>query len=484
MRSKYPLILCCLLLIIGSCKKDNGPAPDPSQKSNVPKKITIESFTVSNEFQNDMVVQRDKPLSIWGKATTDTKVNIKVSWNPGNFAAVADTNGNWRVAIPPASANADPQTISCRVDDATAVMLTNVLIGDVWLCSGQSNMVMEVGPVDPFPGVTNYEQEIQAAQYPLIRFQTVQYNLYSAMLDAFGNVNPWQVCSPETVGNVSAVSYFFARKLYTSLNVPVGIIISAYDGSSCYDWWDSGRCYGGMINPLAKLSIRGFIWYQGETDQHMLPASDYTDVNNRLITYWRNTFAQGILPFYFVQLEPFAEDFYDTNPWGGNLSDSYLAKFREAQANLLATPATDMAVIMDVGEPGSHHPRNKKPVGERLALLALKNTYGLNMACHGPRYLSYVQNGYQLTITYVDGTANGLNTINNASLNQFFFVAGADRVFRKATAAIAGDNIVLTIPKEVQGPVESVRYAFTNAPITNLQNAAGLPAEPFRTDNW
>ncbi|MFD2871750.1 sialate O-acetylesterase [Mucilaginibacter ximonensis] len=454
----------------------------PKQSFN--QKITSEEFGISNEFQNNMVVQRDKPLPIWGKATTNTTVKVKVSWDNGTYSAVADTNGNWRVSIPAAGANTNAQTISCSIDETHIVTLTNILIGDVWLCSGQSNMEMEVAPVSPYWGVINYEQEVAAANYPNIRFQTIQADLNSPMYDYFSNTNSWQVCSPATVGNVSAVGYFFARKLHTTLNVPVGIIVSAFENTSCYDWWGGGRCYGGMINPMAKLSIKGFIWYQGETDQHMLPVTNYTDVTNRLIQYWRNAFDQGLLPFYFVQLTPFAEDYFDTNPVGGNLADDYLAKFREAQAGLLKIPATGMAVTMDVGEASNHHPRNKKPVGERLALLALKNTYNLDVTCNGPRYLSYTQNGLKLIINYVNGTAEGLNTINNAALNQLFFVAGADAVFRNAPAVITGNTVVLSVPDNLPGPVVAVRYAFTNAPITNLQNAAGLPAEPFRTDNW
>lgn len=456
--------------------------PVPGQNFN--QKITSEAFRVSNEFQNNMVVQRDKPLTIWGKATTNTTVKVQVSWNTGTYTAVADTDGNWRVSIPAASANTNAQTISCSVDETHIVTLTNILIGDVWICSGQSNMEMEVAPVSPYWGVTNYEQEVAAAQYPNIRIQTIQADLNSPMYDSFSNTNLWQVCSPATVGYVSAVAYFFARKLQTTLNVPIGIIVSAFEDTSCHDWYGGGRCYGGMINPIAKLSIKGFIWYQGEADQHMLPVSDYTDINNRLIQYWRNAFNQGNLPFYFVQLAPFAEDYFDTNPVGGNPTDDYLAKFREAQANLLTTPATGMAVTMDVGEASNHHPRNKKPVGERLALLALKNAYNLDVASIGPRYLSYNQTGLKLTINYVNGTAEGLNTPNSAPLNQLFFVSGADSVFRNAPAVISGNTVVLSVPENLPGTVVAVRYAFTNAAITNLQNAAGLPAEPFRTDNW
>ncbi|WP_214070659.1 sialate O-acetylesterase [Mucilaginibacter sp. dw_454] len=480
MKVKWLLILGCLSLMVDGCKKD----AINSGSSNQASKITVEKFSISNEFQNNMVVQRDKPIAIWGKATTDTKVDIRVSWNPGSFMAVADQNGNWSVNIPATVANASPQTINCHTDTGNSITLTNILVGDVWLCAGQSNMVMEIAPVDPFLGVTNYAQEIQAAQYPLIRFQTIQQDLKEDPLDTFSDINPWQVCSPATAGNLSAVAYFFARKLHTSLNVPVGIIVLAVDGSSCSDWLNNGQCYNGMISPLLKLAIKGFIWYQGENDQHIQPVSEYTVLNKALIQRWRDNFAQETLPFYLVQLAPFAEDFFNTEPPGGNLTGNYLAKFREAQANVLSMSGTGMAVTMDVGDPANHHPRDKKQVGERLALLALKNTYNLDVACYGPKYLSYSQSGDQLIITYVKGTADGLSTINNSPLNQFFFVAGADEIFYNAPATINGNTIVLTIPPNVSGPVLSVRYAFTNAPITNLQNAAGLPAEPFRTDSW
>lgn len=484
MKTKWLLILCCLLLTVCSCKKDGIAVGEDAQNINLNRNITTEKFRVCNEFQNNMVVQRDKPLPIWGKATTNTSVSIKVSWNSNKFSAVADQNGNWSVTIPAAAANASPQSISCQTDNANLISFNNILIGDVWLCAGQSNMVMEVAPVSPFYGVTNYEEEIQAAEYPLIRFQTIQSNQNAPLLDNFSDVNPWVSCSPTTVANVSAVGYFFARKLHTELNIPIGIIVSAFDGSSCYDWLNGGKYYGGMINPLTKLSIKGFLWYQGETDQHLSPASSYTELNRRLINEWRDAFAQGLLPFYLVQLTPFAEDYFLTDPVGGNTTDDYLARFREAQSNVLLTAGTGMAITMDVGEPANHHPHNKKPVGERLALLALKNTYNQDIQSTGPKYLSYSQYGNQLTINYTDGTAKGLNTVNNNALRQLFFVAGLDRLFRQAIAEIKGNTVVLTVPKEVQGPVLSVRYAFTNAVVTNLQNDSGLPAEPFRTDNW
>ncbi|MEO6520239.1 MAG: sialate O-acetylesterase [Mucilaginibacter sp.] len=489
MKLKWLLFLGCCLLIINSCKKNPDinivPQPENGPPVETPTPpFTTEKFSVSNVFQNNMVVQRDKPLLIWGRATTNSKINVTVTWNTGPFVATADQSGDWSVSIPASPVNIDPQTITCKIDDADSTTLTNILIGDVWLCSGQSNMVMQVDALAPFKGVTNYQQEIQAAQYPLIRFQTVQSDYQGNALSAFTYTNLWQVCSPATVGNLSGVSYFFARKLHTSLNVPIGVIVSAINGSYCRDWSNGGIYYNGMINPLLKLSLKGFIWYQGENDQHISPASGYTDLNNQLITYWRSAFKQSSLPFYYVQMTPFAEDYFNTTPPGGDMITDYYAKFREAQSMIRLTPGTGMAVTMDVGEVENHHPSNKKPVGERLALLALKNTYNLNVECVGPQFLSYSQSGNQVTVNYIPGTANGLNAINNGALNQYFFVAGADHVFHRATASISGNTVVLSLSADTPIAIQAVRYAFTSAPLTNLQNSAGLPAEPFRTDTW
>jgi sialate O-acetylesterase len=471
-----------LLLIVQGCKKDAViiPDPKPGPKPVVTTPPVIVPFSVNNVLQSNMVIQRDKPFTVWGTTTAGYKVTVKVSWNANDFATTSDKYGNWAIAIPAASANSNPQIITCTTDSAAPVVLTNILIGDVWVCAGQSNMVMPVNMISPFNGVTNYKSEIAAADYPLIRASTVSQNLASVPLGAFASPAGWDACSPGTVGKWSGVAYFFAQKLFKSLQVPVGIIISGVNGSYCRDWSEGGEEFNGMISPLNKLSIKGFIWYQGENDSHIIPVSSYTGLNKTLISQWRTVFKQGALPFYFVQMTPFAEDYYQTTPGGGDLLSDYYARFREAQANVREMPNSGMAITMDVGEPDNHHPQNKKPVGERLALLALKNTYGLPVECTGPQYLSWSQTGDNVTLNYVNGTANGLNTIDNKPLNQHFYVAGANHIFRPAVAAIEGENIVLTTGITVQ----AIRYAFTNAPVTNLQNSAGLPAEPFRTDSW
>lgn len=504
MRVKLLLLAICVAAVVTGCHKsndlDNNGLPSQIKPPVIPPPPATPTFTVSNVLQSNMVIQRDKPFVVWGLADVGRHVTVKVSWNDSMFDATADNNGIWKTTVPATGVNAVPQTVKCSSDGFSDAILNNILIGDVWVCSGQSNMVMPVNVLPPsFLGVLNYQDEIAAADYPNIRAITIAADYTDKLLNTLTYPADWTVCTPQTAGNLSAIAYYFARKLNTSLNVPIGIIISAVNGTSCQLWTNAdafknnpdiknyagNACYlyNGMINPLTNLSVKGFIWYQGENNEHDNPTS-YTKLNSALINGWRGAFNQGALPFYLVQMTPFAEDYNTTNPPGGNpLLDDY-AKFREGQANILAVPNTGMAVTMDVGEVNNHHPRNKKPVGERLALLALKNAYNQDVACYGPKYSSFTASGNTVIVNFADGTANGLNTINNQPLNQLFFVAGPDHVFRKGTAVISGNSVVVTVPGATSLPVQAVRYAFTNAPITNLQNGAGLPAEPFRTDNW
>jgi sialate O-acetylesterase len=494
------LLVILILLFLAACKKDKITAPNQSSTGTVTNPPTPVAFRVNSLLQSNMVVQRDKPFVIWGNATYKEKITINVSWNQTGFSAVADDQGNWQVSIPASPVNNTPQTITITGPDNSAIMFENILIGDVWVCSGQSNMVYPMDSIAPFRGVLNFQQEIAAANYPAIRMMNEQLDAEvvpqnNLILPAY-----WEVCSPATVDSMSAVAYYFARKLNTALNVPIGLIIAADNGSFCQDWTNEeviesnstlslfyashSTLYNGMINPLINLSIKGFIWYQGENNGHDVPASNYTLLNDALIAGWRSKFNQPDLPFYLVQIAPFAEDYYTTTPVGGDTTLDYYGKFREAQSNIRKVAGTGMAVTMDVGEAANHHPRDKEPVGERLALLALNNTYGQNVQCIGPQYASFTAVGAQVTVNFVANTANGLTTIGNQPLKQYFFVSGADQVFREGHAVISGNNIVITAPASTPLPVQAVRYAFTNAPVTNLQNSAGLPAEPFRTDNW
>jgi len=503
MRPKYLIFIIGTAIMLTSCRKmkDISPLPDETKPEVTAPILPVPVFSISNVLQSNMVVQRDKPFIIWGQATAGHSISVSVSWNKNAFTAVSDNSGNWRVSIPAAGASSAPQNITCSSKGTDDIVLDNILIGDVWLCSGQSNMVMPVDAVAPFTGVLNYQEEIDAASYPDMRLLTVYHRASAYPLYFLNDEATWDICTPQTARYLSAVAYYFARKLHTTLNVPVGIIISAVNGTSCEQWVNSNGFknnpdikaysrqsnssgyYNGMINPLINLSIKGFIWYQGENNKHNYPEL-YTKLNTALINGWRGIFNQGQLPFYFVQVAPFAEDYNATKPAGGNPTLDDYAKFREAQAGILTVPGTGMAVTMDVGEPDNHHPRDKKPVGERLALLALKNTYNQNVICYGPRYSFLSINNNRAIVNFAGSTADGLNTKADKPLNQLFYVAGADHAFKQAVATIQGNTVLITAPAGIPLPIQAVRYAFTNAAITNLQNAAGLPAEPFRSDNW
>lgn len=458
-------------------------------------------FAVGNVLQSNMVLQRDKPVNIWGRASAGVTVNVAVSWNSEKFNALTDDGGNWKVVIPAAPANINPQTITINPAGKDTVTLNNILIGDVWICSGQSNMTMPLAPGynGSFRGVIDYEKEIAAANYPLIRELTVKPNSQESPVTTLTDPQTWNVCSPATAGNISAVAFYFARKLQAETNVPVGIIIASVNGTRCQLWANtevfddseirssyggggspSATLYNGMINPLINLGIKGFLWYQGESNWGDDPAF-YVKLNAGMIKGWRNKFNQGILPFYYVELAPFAKN-HNTEPGGGDLTLYDYAQFREEQKNIATlVPQAGMALTMDVGEVLGLHPRNKKPIGERLALFALKNDYGKPVDPFGPTYKSYSQSGRLVTIKF--NNATNLATAGGLPLNQHFYVAGDSRVFINAPAVIKGNTIVLTVPDGVE-TVKAVRYAFTNAAVTNLQNASGIPVDQFRTDKW
>jgi len=496
MKKNWLLALIVILIINGCRKNDMGTGGGPTPP------VLKSGIAFASLFQTNMVIQRDKPFVVSGRAPSLLKMELTASWNTQTFTVNSDASGNWSAIIPASSVNANPQTVTIKADGYTSATVSNVLIGDVWLCSGQSNMVMPLDSIAPFTGVVNYKQEIAAANCPLIRMLNIAEDQESSPITALSFAATWKVCSPTTAGTESAIAYYFAKKLNATLNIPVGIIVSAVNGSYCQDWanvsvikndpalsgiylYGSSGFYNGMINPLLTLGLKGFIWYQGENNEHDTPASNYTLLNSALIKGWRTQFGQNDLPFYYVQLEPFAEDYKTTNPPGGDTTSDYLALFRQAQANIrTSATGTGMALTMDVGEVANHHPRNKQPVGERLALLALNYTYGQSVQCVGPQFASFSANNNTVTINFKPGTADGLTTVNNAPLSQHFFVAGVDKVFHWSPAKIVGNTIVITVPATMPLPVQAVRYAFTNAPITNLQNSAGLPAEPFRTDSW
>ncbi|HYW80642.1 MAG TPA: sialate O-acetylesterase, partial [Thermoguttaceae bacterium] len=413
----------------------------------------------------------------------------------------ADDNGKWLTTLEPLTTNAQPATMTITTDDE-AVAIENVLVGEVWICSGQSNMAMTVGRCDS-------PEDIASADYPLIRTILVPRIPSATPVDDFEG--SWTVCDPTTVGQFTAVGYFFGRTIHRELGgVPVGLINSSWGGTRVEPWTppcgfdavpelkeiaegtytakshqEPTVLYNGMISPLVPLAIRGALWYQGESNGN--EGVTYYQKKQALIGGWRQLFNQGDFPFYFVQLANFRAPTED--PAGG---DGW-AKLREAQVDTLKVPNTGMAVIIDIGEEKDIHPKNKQDVGKRLALWALAKDYGEEKIVYsGPLYKSMKVEGDKIRLSF-DHTGSGLmvglkegrkrtKEVEGGEL-KWFSIADADQNWHWAKAVIDGDTVVVSA-EEVKAPA-AVRYGFTNNPEgCNLYNKEGLPASPFRTDSW
>lgn len=471
---------------------------------------SADTLTIANVLQSHMVVQQGQPFRVWGNASPGTTLRISATWTNTPLKLKADASGRWigEIPVPLASrGNFTAHRLSVVSGKDTAV-LEDLLIGEVWICTGQSNMTFMLDSIPGWgPGVPGFREEVAAANYPYIRLIKIGTALEETPQDeAKGE---WKPCTPKTVGGFSAVGYFFGKRLFDSLQVPIGLVSNGIPAAACQSFTDRSimesdpalrkkyiepflnkprdekehiittllrpsLIYNGMIYPLRHLSIRGFLWYQGEGNRE--DGELYTKLCSVMLRGWRKDFQQGDLPFYFVQMPPYIIRGEDS------LSTSY-ARFREHQAAMLSIHNTGMVVIMDVGDPYDIHPRNKKPVGERLAALALHDTYHYRrMAYRGPEFFSFRTEGGTVKIAFEPATtAGGLRTIDGRP-PEHFYVAGADHIFHQAAAKIVDREIWLQTD-EVTSPV-AIRYAFTNAPMTNLSNAAGLPAAPFRTDKW
>jgi sialate O-acetylesterase len=441
-------------------------------------------------FQDHAVLQRDKPIPIWGRA--DPGEHITVSFAAQSVGATAGPDGRWIAVLGPLPASATAAVLT--VAGKTTVTLHDILVGEVWLCSGQSNMEFTVDNHNAVYRVENAAAEVAAARFPLIRQFKVGRDATAVATDKIAGT--WKVCDPETVGQFTAVGYFFARDLYGRISVPIGLINSTWADTPIEAWmspaalaafpgfsnghravapgaredpWVPASVFNGMIQPLLPYAIRGVLWYQGESNVGR-PA-EYAAQFPALIRAWRSHFGEGDIPFLWVQLANFA-------PPAGRLGDRW-AYLREAQSRALVLPDTGQAVAIDVGESGNIQPRNKQEVGRRQALIAKAKVYSIPVDYSGPVFGGAVPQGACIRVHF-KFSDEGL-TASGKPL-QSFEVAGADRVFHPATATIEGDSIVAQSPL-VRQPV-AVRYAWRNAPEANLYNGAGLPAAPFRSDEW
>ncbi len=468
---------------------------------------TASVLQLSDVLQSNMVLQRNKPFKVWGKASPNGVVKIKGDWMQGAISVTADNSGTFLglMNIPDIN-KGDYSKHSITVNSGDdKVVLDNLLIGDVWFCSGQSNMQFSVKEMDGADSI------IANANKPHIRLFNAGLNFSADPISTIKG--KWNECTPTIVKDFSAVGYVFGEELQRKLDIPIGLIFSGIGASGVQaylpqdvlardtllnrvylkPYLDSPKSkekinggfsfekvmrpfllYNAMIYPFKNLSIKGFTWYQGEAN-HMERES-YIRATEEIIKTWRRDFAQGQLPFYYVQIAPFFHDKEDPS-----LAED--AFFREAQEKVSELNNTEMVLNVDVSDSKNLHPKNKRPVGIRLAKTALNRIYGESTVVYqGPHY-SFAEFNKSNAIIHFDPNTlgSGLNT-NDGEVPKFFAMAGADKVFYPAKAEIIGDKILLTCDK-VKHPV-AARYAFFNYPITNLQNKEGFPVVPFRTDNW
>jgi sialate O-acetylesterase len=473
---------------------------------------------------DNMVLQQGQALKIWGWADAGEKVTV--SFNGQTANATTDAQGNWLAPLPAMAAGGP---FDMTIAGKNSLTLKNVMLGEVWVCSGQSNMAFTTN------GVINAQDEMAKADFPNIRLFTVpRVTATEAQTDAKGQ---WKVCTPQTVGGFSAVGYFLGRNLFQKLNVPIGLIDSSWGGTCAEAWttvptlkadadyntqfanWDKaiadypaamekyktdmeawkvasekakaagqpqprqpyapngplnpnrpGNLYYGMIAPLVNYTIRGAIWYQGESNAGR--AYMYRKLLPTMIGDWRKAWGSDF-PFYIVQLANFM-------PRKDQPGDSAWAELREAQTMTAKLPHNGMAVIIDVGDAADIHPRDKQTVGYRLALQALGHAYGKDVPCDSPQYASMSVAGRNVTLRFANSYA-GLVSKDDKFLHGFA-IAGADKKFYWASAHVKGDTVIVH-SRFVKQPV-AVRYAWADNPECNLYNSAGLPAIPFRTDDW
>ncbi len=426
---------------------------------------------------DNMVLQREMPVPIWGWA--EPKEKISVTFDNQSVATIADKDGKWKITLKELKASADPKGMAIRGDKSEPVDLKNILVGEVWVCSGQSNMEW------PMTRTAKSAEEIEAAKYPEIRlFKLPKTQANEPQDNCPGS---WSECSPATVKDFSAVGFFFGRHLYKDLGVPIGLIRTAWGGTPAENWTKKeileshdilkplvgrgSKLYNAMIHPLIPFAIRGAIWYQGESNCSR--AFQYRTLFPAMIKNWRDDWGQGDFPFGFVQLAPFRY---------GRQDPACCAELWEAQVmTLKGLPNIGMAVTTDITTLRNIHPPNKQDVGLRLGLWAMATVYGKkDLVYSGPIYKSMKVEGDKIRLEF-DHTGGGLASSDGKPLIDFT-IAGEDQKFEPATAAIDGKTIVVQSDK-VNNPV-AVRFGWYDTATPNLINKECLPASPFRTDSW
>jgi len=430
-------------------------------------------------FSDGMVLQQGRPVAVWGTAQDGEAVTVKFQ---GQEVATTAKDGAWTVKLD-ALKPGGPELMTIKGQDTVEVK--DVLVGEVWLASGQSNMEW------PVRASADVEAVLASANDPMIRLFTVPRGgsgMPKTAVDA-----SWKPCTPETVGGFSAVAFAFGKQLRKALGVPVGLINTSVGGTPAEAWTSAEALgadpalkpildyssqgtnkpsvlYNAMIAPLVPYGVRGAIWYQGESNASR--AEQYRVLFPAMIADWRRRFGQGDFPFLFVQLAPFR----DRKDAPG---ESQWAELREAQSLTKAhVPNTGMAVITELGDEKDIHPKQKEPVGARLALEALRIAYGKDVVSSGPTYKDMKVDGDKAILSF-DDLGGGLVAKGGVALTGFA-IAGPDKKFVNAKAEIVGDTVIVT-GEGVAQPT-AVRFGWADFPVLNLTNKADLPASPFRTD--
>ncbi|MGC2660640.1 MAG: sialate O-acetylesterase [Bryobacteraceae bacterium] len=471
-------------------------------------------------LSSHMVLQRDRPIHIWGWA--DPGESVTVTLDGQSASSTGDKLGRWSVYLPVHAAGG-PYTVD--VKGSNTLSLDDVMIGDVWFASGQSNMEMPLKGFGPNTPIQNSAAEIQAANQPKLRLLRIQKRTSNFPLDDYQDT--WTTCTPETAANFSAVAYFFGRAIEQKENVAIGLIDSTWGGTPAEAWtsyqgltgdaslmpvfaawgammdgqtgmwlvqnadkradqaaakgnfpapkhawrseplsWAPASLYNGMVAPAITYGIKGVIWYQGEANTGTARAPIYDKVFGAMITDWRTHWQQGEFPFLFVQLADYKAGPNDLWP-----------TVREAQRRTLYLRNTGMAVTIDIGNPINIHPADKQSVGQRLALAARAIAYGEKVEFSGPSFRQADAIGHNMRVWF--DHAEGLNT-RRGDAPQGFEIAGADKKYVWATAKIEGDTVLLS-NSDVEEP-RFVRYGWKDVPTVNLYNGADLPASPFSSE--
>ena len=447
---------------------------------------------------DNMVLQRNSSVMIWGHSSCGGNISVNASWSDKSIESQCDSDGNWDIVLNTPDAGG-PFTIIVR-DNDSSIIFENIMTGEVWLCSGQSNMEMPMKGYPNQPVDDAIDCIVEADTSIPIRIFNV--NRKTSLKPEYDCTSSWQTNNPETVAQTSAVAYFFAKKLYSTLKVPVGIIIASWGGTPIESWvnkntlekfplydlsfLDTGilpnrphycptTLYNGMLSPIVGYGIKGFLWYQGEANRNR--PDNYRKVQAAFAGMLRDLWHNPEMPFYYVQIAPYNYE----DPDGLSA-----AKFREGQMkNIEEIGNAGMAVTLDIGDANCIHPAQKEEVGNRLAYMALYNEYGYTaIDPFPPIYDSYeIRNGC-IRVKFKVGP-QGLAPYG-VPLVEGFEIAGKDRKFYPATAVIIrenGGNTIDVRSEEVKKPV-AVRYGFKNVSKASLYNCFGIPASPFRTDNW